>query len=677
MEEVLIMGVSKTTGKVVAPKNVMEAYDRDDLELWIACWDEEMQKLSKLEHISHGHTKEDLLREGITAPPISTRMISDAKYKGHVFDKRKGRMIVQGFKQIKNVHYDGKVFTPAPSQYTQKILMALVAGKNLKIKSWDISQAYTHGERVKPIALSYPVGYKKRGKNGEELFMIARKQHYGEKGAGRGWGITRTKEIKKMYNTEKFSCHVCSSDPCLNVIVRWGKEGKPNGYKMDGFEVEKSQGGECLNPTNQPSSPKSRSAHPKNIKEAPPRGAIKMSPEKIGFDNPGSSSSRFSWKNYEKDEGPTPDGNSLPLPSYAQVKEVERLGGVVNYMSVYADDIDCVGPDEGVLKEIYDTMCGVWESREVDSSFMLGVKRDFYKDSKGVNCVRMSQPDFLENAFEVEFEMYANPYLSERKKFPTVPITPGTFLSKGDAGKDAEEQKAVQEMGYQKLCGILIWACRGTFPECSFAVSQLCKLMSCPSYKCFDRGIQLLAYMYSVRKRGIVFRGDGNPEPIIMCDASFKVDPYTGKTQYGIHVLLYGGPIVVVSKKIPHVSLSTPHAELCAMNYAARTAAWLSNIFTELGLPFLERLLLLGDNTVAILNASEDIVSEKNKYIQLSYYYIREREEHLEIHHMRTDKLIPDIHTKAVPPNTLAKLIGYATGTAEEPFTFLRPKEFA
>ena len=89
---------------------------------------------------------------------------------------------------------------------------------------------------------------------------------------------------------------------------------------------------------------------------------------------------------------------------------------------------------------------------------MLGVKRDFYKDSKGVNCVRMSQPDFLENAFEVEFEMYANPYLSERKKFPTVPITPGTFLSKSDAGKDAEEQKAVQEMGYQKLCGILIWA---------------------------------------------------------------------------------------------------------------------------------------------------------------------------------------------------------------------------
>jgi hypothetical protein len=113
------------------------------------------------------------------------------------------------------------------------------------------------------------------------------------------------------------------------------------------------------------------------------------------------------------------------------------------------------------------------------------------------------------------------------------------------------------------------------------------------------------------------------------------------------------------------------------MNYAARIAAWLSNTFNELGLPFLERLLLLGDDAVAMLSASEDVVSEKNKCIQLSCYYICEREEHLEVHHLRTDKLIPGVHTKAASPNTLAKLVGHATGTAEEPFTFLRPKKFA
>jgi hypothetical protein len=146
-----------------------------------------------------------------------------------------------------------------------------------------------------------------------------------------------------------------------------------------------------------------------------------------------------------------------------------------------------------------------------------------------------------------------------------------------------------------------------------------------------------LACTCSVRERGIVFRGDGNPEPIITCDASFKVDPHAGNAQCGIHVLLHGGPIVSASKKIPHVSSSTPHAaELRAMNYAARAGAWLANVFTELGLPLLEKLLLLGDDTVATLGASEDVVSEKNKHMQLSCHCVRERGEFVDVCHTPT-----------------------------------------
>lgn len=385
---------------------------------------------------------------------------------------------------------------------------------------------------------------------------------------------------------------------------------------------------------------------------------------------------QFQWKFVDENCKINPtDFQSLPKPQYMTVEDVERLGGVVNYLSVYTDDIDCVGPDMGVLEEIYRVMDGVWPSREVDSGFMLGMKREFYETEGGVNCVRMSQPDFIEEAVE-EFSQYTRPYTEGRKKLPSTPLPPGTFISKMDAGKDESEVKAVQNMGYMSLCGKLIWACRGAFPETSFAVSQICKLMSCPSFKAFEMGIKVLAYMYGVRERGIVFRSDGNKEPIIMSDASFKVDPYSGKTQYGIHVLLYGGPIIAVSKKIPHVSLSTPHAELCAMNYAARAGAWLDNMFTELGIPMQHKQLLLGDNSVAILNATESIVSEKNKYIQLSYYYIKERENYLEICYLPSGRLLADIHTKAVSSQTLNDLTGYATGTAEEPFRFKRPKEF-
>jgi hypothetical protein len=99
-------------------------------------------------------------------------------------------------------------------------------------------------------------------------------------------------------------------------------------------------------------------------------------------------------------------------------------------------------------------------------------------------------------------------------------------------------------------------------------------------------------------------------------------------------------------------------------------------VFTELGLVFTDELLLLGDNTVEMLNSCEDIVSEKNKCTQLSHYYIRERENFFDIHHVSTKMLVADLHTKAVPPCALEILVGHATGAATKPFYFERPRKF-
>ena len=156
-------------------------------------------------------------------------MISAAKYRGAEFDRRKGRLICQGFRAIEGVHHDGKTFAASPSQYTQKVLMAFVAGKGYKVKSWDIKTAYLFGERVKPVALSYPAGFR-RSRNGEDLFMIARRGHYGELNAGRMWAKTRTKNVLEMYNTNEWSVHICKTDLCLNVVTHWPK-GKPVGFK--------------------------------------------------------------------------------------------------------------------------------------------------------------------------------------------------------------------------------------------------------------------------------------------------------------------------------------------------------------------------------------------------------------------------------------------------------------
>ena len=118
MKEEGVYAVEKSTGKILAPERVQDAIDRDDLELWLTAWNDEIDGLSmEGEHISHNHTMAEIRKMGINDPALPTRMISAAKYRGAEFDRRKGRMICQGFRAIEGVHHDGKIFAASPSQY--------------------------------------------------------------------------------------------------------------------------------------------------------------------------------------------------------------------------------------------------------------------------------------------------------------------------------------------------------------------------------------------------------------------------------------------------------------------------------------------------------------------------------------------------------------------------------
>ena len=56
-------------------------------------------------------------------------------------------------------------------------------------------------------------------------------------------------------------------------------------------------------------------------------------------------------------------------------------------------------------------------------------------------------------------------------------------------------------------------------------------------------------------------------------------------------------------------------------------------------MPFKEKTLLL-------VNATEDVVSEKNKCVQLTFHYVKERKDFLDVFHVRADLMVSDILTK-------------------------------
>ena len=71
--------VEKSSGKILAPERAQDAIDRDDLELWLTAWHEELEGLSMDgEHVTHDHTLSEVKEMGILEPPLPTRMISAA-----------------------------------------------------------------------------------------------------------------------------------------------------------------------------------------------------------------------------------------------------------------------------------------------------------------------------------------------------------------------------------------------------------------------------------------------------------------------------------------------------------------------------------------------------------------------------------------------------------------------
>ena len=84
-----------------------------------------------------------------------------------------------------------------------------------------------------------------------------------------------------------------------------------------------------------------------------------------------------------------------------------------------------------------------------------------------------------------------------------------------------------------RAVGMILCAVRHCYPEGKYGVSQLCKMMSCPSNAAFDAAIHMIAYVNRHKNKGILFIANGNIYPVIMSDASNKPDPHSGLAHAG------------------------------------------------------------------------------------------------------------------------------------------------
>ena len=327
-------------------------------------------------------------------------------------------------------------------------------------------------------------------------------------------------------------------------------------------------------------------------------------------------------------------------------------------MLIHTDDCDIISSSQEFGNYIKDVCHKEWEVKEINADFILGVKREMKRDKDGHLTCTMTMTAFIEGMVE-SFKSYLP------DKIVSTPFPEGQVII-NDKSTGEEEANEVLEMGYMRACGMVLWAQRHVYPECAFGISQCCMVMARPTKKAWGYLMHIIAYMNANKNVGLVFSSKGNMAPIAYSDASNKADPTTGKSQYGYVIMMAGGPIVFVSRKLHHVGHNAFHNEYMAMSEASKAIVWVRQLLVEIDMMSLisEPTILYGDNSTAVDLTYENFVSTGNQYIYLAYHFIKEivKLGHVDTREKRTNYNIADVCTKAVNGATIKRLVPVLRG---------------
>ena len=145
-------------------------------------------------------------------------------------------------------------------------------------------------------------------------------------------------------------------------------------------------------------------------------------------------------------------------------------------MLIHSDDCDLVGNSTEMMKENMSRFDAKWGCKQVDSSFMLGVKRIVTPIENGIK-VKLSMTAYIEGVSESFKDD-----LKGMKSHVSTPFPDNIFISRDKSKIPKDEAKVYLDKGYQRLCGCmcgcLLWAARNVFPECQVGISFLCRLMT-------------------------------------------------------------------------------------------------------------------------------------------------------------------------------------------------------
>lgn len=182
------------------PQCYEDALSCSESKRWLEAMDDEIQSLYK-------NQTWILVDLPVNRKTIGNRWIYKLKHnQAGDIDRFKARLVVRGFCQTYGVDYF-ETFSPVVKFTSIRMILAIAAAENLKLKQFDVKTAFLYGELDEEIFMVQPKGYDDN--SGRVCKLI--KSLYGLKQSSRCWN-TKFTSLLKQFNFE-----VSVADPCVFI----------------------------------------------------------------------------------------------------------------------------------------------------------------------------------------------------------------------------------------------------------------------------------------------------------------------------------------------------------------------------------------------------------------------------------------------------------------------------
>ena len=249
-------------------------------------------------------------------------------------------------------------------------------------------------------------------------------------------------------------------------------------------------------------------------------------------------------------------------------------------------------------------------------------------------------------------------YLGDDIKASKVPANPNERLSVIDCPVKESDKP---DYPYINVTGSLLYTAICTRPDLFYSVMQLARFNTNPGNSHVKASIQVIRYLKNDPNLGIKFSKskdfDGKIRIRAFVDSDWGgcVDTRRSTLGYVIHVA--NGPVSWKSKTPKTIALSSCEAEFMALSEVCRELMWMCRFLDEIGIEY-HTPEIHCDSSSAIRWAEDPVQHQRNKHVELKYYYCRDlvADEKVRIFKIHTTKQCADIMTKPVGKQILEKL---------------------